>query len=462
MTWLTRLVLVITLAASTVAAQTKVTPPNNKYTPEQDVQIGREAAAEVREQYPLIDDAQVRNYLSRLGDRLVDAAPAELNQQAFEYSFTPVNLKDINAFALPGGPMFVNRGMIEAARGEGEVAGVMAHELAHVLLRHGTANATKAQGFQLGALAGAIAGAVIGGGWGEVISQGSQFGLGTWLLKYSRDYEKQADLLGAQIMARAGYDPRDLAHMFETIQKQGGNGAPQWLSSHPNPGNRTQYINAEAAQLRVGPRPSESGFQQVRSRLASMPAARTMAELERAGGARNGEGGAVSVGRVGEAVPAPARQYRTVRGGQLFQTQVPSNWQEVATNNAVKYVPQNGYGDYRGQVTLTHGVELGVARASSSDLAQATQTLVNGFIRSNEGMQLAAQPQNGRLANRAGIRTPLIGRSVLGGRERVDVYTTMLRDGNLFYVLTVVPEREENNYGAAFDRVVRSVRLNDR
>ena len=158
----------------------------------------------------------------------------------FEYSFTPVNLKDINAFALPGGPMFVNRGMIEAATTEGEVAGVMAHELAHVLLRHGTANATKAQGFQIGALAGAIAGAVIGGGWGEVISQGSQFGLGTWLMKYSREYERQADLVGAQIMARAGYDPRALAHMFETIQKQGGSGGPEWLSSHPNPGNRTQ------------------------------------------------------------------------------------------------------------------------------------------------------------------------------------------------------------------------------
>ena len=145
----------------------------------------------------------------------------------------------------------------------------MAHELAHVLLRHGTANATKAQGFQIGALAGAIAGAVIGGGWGEVISQGSQFGLGTWLMKYSREYERQADIVGVQIMARAGYDPRDLAHMFETIQKQGGNGGPEWLSSHPNPGNRTQYINQEAAQLRIGPRPNDSGFQQARSRLAS-------------------------------------------------------------------------------------------------------------------------------------------------------------------------------------------------
>ena len=172
----------------------------------------------------------------------------------------------------------------------------MAHELAHVLLRHGTANATKAQGFQIGAMAGAIAGAVIGGGLGQVISQGSQFGLGTWLMKYSREYEKQADLLGAQIMARAGYDPRDLAHMFETIRSRAAASPPQWLSSHPNPGNRTQYINAEAAQLRVGPRPSDSGFLQARSRLGSMAPARTMAEIERSGGGRSGEGGA-GVGR---------------------------------------------------------------------------------------------------------------------------------------------------------------------
>ncbi len=335
---LSHLVLVITLTASTVAAQTKVTPPKNKYTPQQDVEIGREAAAEVRKEYPLINDSQIGTYLERLGDRLVEAAPRELNNPAYQYSFTPVNLKDINAFALPGGPMFVNRGMIEAAATEGEVAGVMAHELAHVLLRHGTANATKAQGFQIGAIAGAIAGAVVGGGLGEIISQGSQFVLGTWLMKYSREYEKQADLVGAQIMARAGYDPRDLAHMFETIQKQGGSGGPQWLSDHPNPGNRTQYITAEAAQLRIGPRPNDQGFQQTRSRFNSMPPARSMADYEKSGGAGNGGGGRSggatgSVGTIGEAVPPPARQYRTVQGGQLFTASVPSNWQAVSSNN---------------------------------------------------------------------------------------------------------------------------------
>jgi len=125
-----------------------------------------------------------------------------------------VNLKDINAFALPGGPMFVQRGMFDAAAEEAEVAGVMAHELSRVLLRHGTANASKAQNpwLQLGQIAGAVGGAVVGGELGGYIAEGTQFGLGTLLLRYSRDYEKQADLLGAQIMARAGYDPRALAH----------------------------------------------------------------------------------------------------------------------------------------------------------------------------------------------------------------------------------------------------------
>ncbi len=209
----------------------------------------------MRQQYPVINDSEIQEYLDDLGRRLVAATPPQYRQPAFEYSFTPVNLKEINAFALPGGPMFVNRGMIDAASREGEVAGVMAHELSHVLLRHGTANATKAQGAQIGAIAGAIAGAIVGGGWGQVISQGSQFGLGTWLMKYSREFEKQADLLGAQIMARAGYDPRDLARMFETIQAQSkGSGGPEWMSSHPNPGNRSTYIAQEAAQLRIAAR----------------------------------------------------------------------------------------------------------------------------------------------------------------------------------------------------------------
>src|SRR5262245_29547556 len=251
---LIRVALMFVLALSAVnllAQQTEIKLPKNRYTPEQDVKLGREAAAEVRQQYPIIQNDQIARYLTMLGDRLVAAAPSALKQPVYKYSFTPVNLKEINAFALPGGPMFVQRGMFDAAKSEGEVAGVMAHELSHVLLRHGTANASKAQNpwLQLGQIAGVVGGAVVGGGAGSAIMQGSQFGLGTLLLRYSRDFEKQADLLGSQIMARAGYDPRALAHMFETIEresKSSGGSGPQWMSSHPDPGNRTQYINKEA------------------------------------------------------------------------------------------------------------------------------------------------------------------------------------------------------------------------
>jgi Zn-dependent protease with chaperone function len=455
--------LVAASLGAVVMAQTAVKPPNNKYTPEQDVQLGREAAAQVRKEYPIISDGEIAGYLDRAGRSLVAASPPSLNHKVFEYSFTPVNLKEINAFALPGGPMFVNRGMFDAAETEGEVVGVMAHELSHVLLRHGTANATKAERFQIGAVAGAIAGAIIGGGWGEAISQGSQFGLGAWLLKYSRDYEKQADLLGAQIMARAGYDPRDLARMFEAIERESkGRTPPQWLSSHPNPGNRVQYINAEAAKLTIAPRPSGSGFASAKARFAELPPARSMADLAKAGGGGGGGTAPASVGTVGQPVPAPSTQYKTARGGQLFQVSVPSNWTGVNDTNAVKFVPQNGLGDYRGQSVFTHGVELGVARAASRDLSESTDAFVNAILRGNPGMRVSESARSVRISQRAGLGTQLVGRSALNETERVGVYTTLLRDGSLFYYLTVVPEDDAQAYDPAFDRVGNSIRLNDR
>ena len=241
----------LALFVATAAAQTKVTAPKNKYSPADDVKLGQEAAREVEKQVPVMRDERVNSYLNGIGRRLVENIPAEFRQPEFRYTFTGVNMKEINAFALPGGPMYINRGMIEKANNEGEVAGVMAHELSHVLLRHGTAQQTKATGFAIGQMAGQIAGAIIGGRTGQVIAQGSQFGLGTYFLKYGRSYEKQSDILGSRIMASAGYDPRDMANVFRTIEKESGPGAPQWMSSHPNPGNRYEYINKEAQMLRV-------------------------------------------------------------------------------------------------------------------------------------------------------------------------------------------------------------------
>jgi Zn-dependent protease with chaperone function len=455
--------------SATLAAQTAIKPPKNRYKPEDDVKLGREAAAEVRKQYPVIENGQINDFLSRIGRDLVAQAPPELNKPEFEYSFTAVNLKDINAFALPGGPMFVNRGMVDAAANEGQVAGVMAHELAHVLLRHGTANATKAQNAQFGALAGAIAGAVIGGRVGTAVSQGSQFGLGTLLMKYSREYEKQADILGAQLMARAGYDPNDLARMFETIEKQGsGRGGPEWLSDHPNPGNRSQYIAQEARALPVSTNARNGrDFQEIKQVFSQQPAARSMGELAQrsangGGNTSSAGGGLASTGTPGQPVPPPSTRARTERGGSIFSVNVPSNWRTLSSNSFIRYVPENGYGPLNGQNVLTHGVELGVARAASADLAAASDAFVEGLIRGESTVRRSGESRVVTIAGRRGVATALVNRSPLGGEERLDVVTAQLADGNLFYVLTVVPDGDEAAYADTFEGILQSIRLNDR
>jgi Zn-dependent protease with chaperone function len=463
---LAALILILFVSGAGVFAQTAIKLPKNKFTPQQDVQLGREAAAEVREQYPIIKDERITKYLARLGDQLVAVAPSELKQPVYEYSFTPVNLKEINAFALPGGPMFVHRGMFDAAAAEGEVVGVMAHELSHVLLRHGTANVTKAQNpwLQLGQVAGAVGGAVVGGAAGSYIAQGAQFGLGTMLLKYSRDYEKQADLLGAQIMARAGYDPRQLARMFETIEKESkssGGGGPQWMSSHPNPGNRTQYITKEAGMLTVAKPADQSEFAPIKTAFAAQPAAKTMGELAKAKSSGGGGEAMKSVGTPGQPVPAPSSQYRSIDANKVFQASVPNNWTSLPSSNAIKVVPENGYGQLNGQAAFTHGVEFGIAKADTRDLQEATKTWLNAIAQSNPDLRLAGKQQAIKISDRSALATPLVNPSPLGGQEQIGVYTAFLADGTLFYFITIVPEKEAANFQPTFQKIGQSIRLTD-
>jgi predicted Zn-dependent protease len=272
------------VAAPPLQAQTAVALSRNKFTPAEDVTLGRRAADDIEDRLPLLRDRSVNSYVASVGRRLVDAIPSNLRHREFRYSFKVVNVRDASAFALPGGPIYINRGMIEAARTEGELAGVLAHELSHVVLRHGTAQATKATPYQLGALAGAVAGALIGGRVGTVVSQGTQIGLGTAFLRYGRQFEREADLLGAQVMARAGYDPRQMASMFETLQRTNGSGGPEFLSSHPNPGNRQAAIAREAEMLQAGNRNNNStGFRQTQARLDRMSPAPTTAQVVRNG-----------------------------------------------------------------------------------------------------------------------------------------------------------------------------------
>jgi Zn-dependent protease with chaperone function len=461
----TQTIVAILLSSTLVTAQTRIVPPDNSYTPAQDVELGRQAAAEVRKEMPLLRDDLVTSYVEGLGRRLVAAIPSDLRHPEFQYTFEVVNVREINAFALPGGPMFVNRGMIEAAKTEGEVAGVMAHELSHVVLRHGTAQASKATKAGIGQIAGAIIGAVVGGTWGQVISQGTQFGIGTYFLKYSREYEKQADLEGCQILARASYDPRDMANMFKTIEKQGGSGSPQWLSDHPNPGNRYNYIIEEAKSLRVeNPIRDARAFEQVKARVRQMSPAPTTEEAtkNRTGGRRpsGGPGGdtRTPTGRV----QPPSSSFRTYNEANLFRVSVPSNWQETQDSNSVTFAPDGAYGTVNGQNVFTHGMEFGLARNESHDLQMATDELIQSLSQGNPNLRRQSGYDRVTFAGRRGLRSMLLNRNdVTGQDEAIEVYTTQLRNGNLLYAIGVAPRDEFSSYRNVFNRVVGSLQVMD-
>jgi len=455
---------VVATLATGAATQTKIVAPSNKYSPADDVKLGREAAAQAKKELPMLNDERVDDWVEDVGARLAQAIPPEFKHPEFEFTFDVVNQSDINAFALPGGPMFLNRGMIEKAHTEGEVAGVMAHELSHVALRHGTAQATKGEKYQIGAIAGQILGAVVGGAAGSIIGQTSNIGLSTWFLKYSREYESQADILGAQIMARAGYNPTEMANMFKTLEQEGGSSGPQFLSDHPNPANRYQAIVNEAKALRSNGNFNTGQFQNVQARLKQDGRSYTAEEIAQ-GKARNTPGGPVGTsGRTANVrIQPPSSAMQTYRPTRFLQVSVPSNWTQINEQNSVTYAPQGAFFDtQQGGTAFTHGVEFGVAQGGSGNLQRDSQSLLNSFARGNPNLRQQSGFSRVDVNGRQGLVTQLSNVSeVTGQQEFIQLTTTSLRDGSVFYMIGVAPQNEANAYNSAFNRVRQTVRLAD-
>ncbi|HKY27044.1 MAG TPA: M48 family metalloprotease [Pyrinomonadaceae bacterium] len=445
-----------------VVAQTQLKLHSNRYSIQDDIKLGRQAAAEAEQQLPILRDSQVESYVERVGHRLVNSIPSQFRHSGFQYDFKVVNARDINAFALPGGPMYVNRGMIEAARSEGEMAGVMAHEISHVALRHGTAQATKGQKY--GLLAGilGIGGAILGGPAGAAAQIASQ-GVGVYFLKFSREYEREADILGAQIMARSGYDPRDLAAMFQTIERQGGGSSGGWFSSHPSPSDRYARINQEAQYLRVeNPVRDTRDFQDVQAKLRAYGRAPSMQEIARSGqrypsGENTGYPENVSIGRVNY----PSNRYRTYNEG-FMSVSVPENWRELRDSNSVWFAPEGGYGQYQGQAVFTHGANFGVAQTNRRNLRNATDDFINSLAQGNRGLQRSGGYGRTSIDGRTALSTSLTNvNEATGQRENIILVTTQLRNGELFYMIAVAPQGESRGFTSAFNNIHRSIRLNN-
>jgi predicted Zn-dependent protease len=229
----------------------KLKPGFNLFSKEQDAQLGNEAAAEVRKKYKLVENKNLQDYVKRIGDRL--AATPEAKDSGFPFNFTMVVDPSVNAFALPGGSMFIQTGLFSALDNEAQLAGVMAHEMAHVILRHGTHEATKAKGIGMVA---SLATAAVGDKttMAQILDGAINLGANSWMLHFSRDAESEADALGAQLMAQSGWDPQNLASFFLKLNgaEAGSNTArmlQQFTSDHPNPVNRELAIQAESKAL---------------------------------------------------------------------------------------------------------------------------------------------------------------------------------------------------------------------
>jgi Zn-dependent protease with chaperone function len=459
--WLT-LIAVAALPLST-AAQTQIKYHSNRFSVQDDVKLGRQAAQEAEQQFPLLNDETVRGYVESVGRRLVAAIPQEFQHPEFNYYFKVVNARDINAFALPGGPMYVNRGMIEAAHNEGEMAGVMAHELSHVALRHGTAQATKSQKYgTLAAIAG-IAGAIVTRNPG--VGQLAQAPFGVYLLKFSREYETEADVLGAQIMARAGYDPRDLANMFRTLEQQGGGSGGGFLSDHPSPSDRYARIDREAQALHVNAENSQRDsreFARIQERLRGYQRAPSMAEIAQSGQRYPaGENTSYPTNAPNGRVEYPSSRYQTVSIFNGVTVSVPSNWRQLNEGNSVWFVPEGGYGQVNGQPVFTHGVNFGVAQTNSRNLQQGTNEIVNSLGQGNNNLRTSGGYQRTTVDGHQGLWTSLTNVNEATGRsENIRLITAQLRNGQLFYMIAVQPQNERN-FETAFQNVLRSLRIND-
>jgi hypothetical protein len=451
----------------------------NAFTVEQEESEGQKVAAQVYQQMPVLPESDpVTQYVQQLGARLAAHAPGI----AWPYNFHVVASEDINAFAVPGGSIFVNLGTVQAAETEAQLAGVMAHEISHVVLRHSTCNLTAQQGKSvLYGLGSVLSSVLLGNGTAGSLAQGA-LGIGQSLdfLHMSRDDEKQADLLGTGILYDTGYDPRGLPQFFETIQAKTGAGGAQFLSDHPNPGNRTEYVNAEIRTLppRQGGTVTTAEFKRIHA-LAMSQRAYAAKEVQAGvwkqtghyasgpgasaapiSGPGSSAGGSVPAGSGASGAAASGAAVRLSRsalgiGGRMVKYQgpqyavtYPASWQKsVDASGAVTFLPAGG----GGVSGIAYGVLIdkekprgnGVSDAAS--LRAATSALVERLSQQNGGLEqvggVTAMRIQGQMANGVELRgqSPVVENGA-ALKERDWLVTVARPDGDLNYLVFVSPE----------------------
>lgn len=442
--------------APAFAQRTQLKPPWNIYSPNTDIQVGKQNAqlmlqgSSTQPGLPLCNDPKVDQYLTNLGMKLV----SKLDQRGVTYpwEFHCVNDKSINAFALPGGYVFVNRGAIEAADNESQLAAVMGHELSHVTLRHGTAQATKAQ-FAQGA-AGIFGGIFGGSTGGALLTQGVALGAGGLMLRYSRSDETQADVSGTQVLYDTGYDPRAMSQFFEKLEAESkGKNPPQFLSDHPNPGNRVERVNEEIDKLGGVPpnaKRDSPEFEAIKREVLALPTPKKIVAT-------------AAPGDPAQPPASPSTRFADYKGS-AFTMSYPDNWSVSERDGGAAFAPKGGVvRGADGQGALAYGLIVN-ARAEQMDgsdsnaLANATQRLIADLQKTNPNLKVVQRGSSVRLNGQPGLSTYLSNDSPVGGQE-TDWLITVMQPNGLMSFLCVAPQAKYSDYDETFSAILDTVRL---
>jgi len=446
MSWKRFSLAVVLLAVTSAHAARKpgqpIKPGFNLFSKQQDIQIGESNAKQVLQQYQVLQNQFVQDYVRRIGNRLASSDYAK--SSGFQFNFTVLHVGEVNAFALPGGPMFIFTGLLKACDNEAQLAGVMGHEMSHVILRHGTHEATKANMIQLPALLG---GAAIGSESvaGKLANLGLGLGANSFILKFSRAAESEADAMGSQLMAEAGYNPIEMARFFQKLGE--GPQPPQFFSDHPSPGNREKAIQAE---VQAFPRRSydfQAGdFSRLKSEVNALPPPPKPQTPAQAGS------------------PAPSGEWKDFRG-QTFAVSYPSNWQVFGDpgSSSVTIAPREGLVSQGGSTQVGYGAILSyfVPETRKADLRSATDDLIHHLKADNPRTVVTSNtPRNVKAGGSNGLVTMLSNSSPFGGNE-VDALLTVLRPSGLFYLVFVAPERNYSQLQDTFQKMTDSLRFSD-
>ena len=423
----------------------------NRFSLEEEIQLGRQAVAEVERKLTLLPpDHPMSRHIAELGAKLAGNAPGF----RFPYTFKVVQEKSVNAFALPGGPIYIHTGLIEAAT-EPELAGVMGHEISHVVMRHATRQASRQMRAQLPlAILGGVLGMGVGGLAGSLAQMGMSFAAGSVFMKYSRDAETEADMVGAQIIYDTGYNPKAIVTFFEKLAEQSGGGrGPQFLSSHPDPGNRAQEISRMLSRFppKQFKETDSEEFLAARKALSDVNAGQNQSQpsvaLER-----------LSLSNIKDS------NFRNFQHS-AFTIGYPASWRVNGDSAAtsVTIYPEGGLGGG----SLAYGAMISGFQpkaSASTELDAAMRELIADIEQANPDLRVHTSPKALTHVGLPARRMDWTGKSSVQEKgeplkEHVRLIALQARSGIILYMVFVAPDADFDALWPTFERMADSLQV---